>query len=517
MEIILSALPLVVAIVMLMVLRRSGIQASVATLGVAVAIVLVVPFLHLSLLELLIALGSAISSSLQVLTVLFPALLLYQLQQTKNGMHVLAKGFTQLCPDRDLLVLLIVVGLAPFMECVCGFGVGTVVVIPILVAVGFDALQAAVLGLLGQIAVPWGALAVGTVLAAGLTGLDAGALGAYTALITAPLPIMFGLVALVMSGGKKALRRWRLAAIVAGAVLVLGEWPFSQVPGVELAGVLASLLALTLLVLWSYLWIRRPAGREPASVQDERDNLSGDNAFTSASTLHDEREASHQLWRVVAPYAILTVTLLISRLVVPLRDWLSQNVVLAVPLINLHLPLLYMPGFWLLFAALTVVPISRINNAEFWAGAARTWRQFLPGAVAITCFLAASQVMSASGMTTVLGKTAALLGANYGWVAPWLGALGGWLTGSNAGGNAMFALLQKEVSVRVGLPLYWILAAQNGSGSIVTMASPARTILAATTAGLLGEESQILQKVGPVVLVAIGIIMLLLMGILSRF
>jgi lactate permease len=449
--------------------------------------------------------------------VLFPALLLYQLQQTKNGMHVLAEGITRLCPDRNLLVLLIVVGLAPFMECVCGFGVGTVVVIPVLIAVGFDALQAAVLGLLGQIAVPWGALAVGTVLAAGLTRLDSGTLSAYTALVTAPLPIMFGLVALAMSGGKKALQRWWPAALVAGAALVIGEWLFSRVPGAELAGVLASLIALILLVLWSYVSVRRPLGREPASEDDHKDP-SRNRVFTPAPTPHDEpQEAPHQLWRVVAPYAILTVTLLISRLVAPLQDWLSHNVVLAASLINLHLPLLYTPGFWLLFAALTVVPISRISNAEFWASAARTWRQFLPGAVAITCFLAASQVMSASGMTTVLGKTAATLGRNYGWVAPWLGALGGWLTGSNAGGNAMFALLQKEISTRVGLPQYWILAAQNGSGSIVTMASPARTILAATTAGLLGQESQILQKVGPVVLVAIAIITLLLMSVLSRF
>jgi lactate permease len=81
----------------------------------------------------------------------------------------------------------------------------------------------------------------------------------------------------------------------------------------------------------------------------------------------------------------------------------------------------------------------------------------------------------------------------------------------------MFALLQKEVSTRVGLPLYWILGAQNGSGSIVTMASPARTILAATAAGLLGKESQVLQKVGPVVLVSIVVIMLVLVSIVSSF
>jgi lactate permease len=510
-EIILSALPLVAAIVMLIVLQRSGLQASLVTLGVAIGIALAIPSLRIPGFDVLIAIGTGLSSSLLVLSVLFPALLLYQLQQTKEGMSVLAAVIARLCPDRDLLVLLIVLGLAPFVESVSGFGVGTVVVIPILIAVGFDALQAATLGLLGQIAVPWGALAVGTVLGADLTGLNAGTLGAYTALVTAPLPVMFGLVALVMSGGKEALRRWWLAAVVAGTVLTGGEWLFSQVPGAELAGVLASLLSLALLVLWSYIvTILGPHTVAPPQKEQPISKL-------SISKGNKREEAVPQLWQVIAPYVVLTTTLLISRLVVPLRGWLSSHMLLAVPLIHLSMPLLYTPGFWLLLAAFSVVALSHLSGTELWASGVRTWRQFLPGAVAITCFIAAGQVMSVSGMTAVLGKAAATLGGNYGWIAPWLGALGGWLTGSNAGGNAMFALLQKEVAVRVGLPLYWILGAQNGSGSIVTMASPARTILAATAAGLLGKESQVLQKVGPVVLLAIAIIMLVLVSIVSRF
>jgi lactate permease len=316
-----------------------------------------------------------------------------------------------------------------------------------------------------------------------------------------------------MSGGRGALRRWWVAAVVVGAVLTGGEWFFSQVLGAELAGVVASLIALALLMLWSYI-ATRLFSVETRAVAARRERQSV--AELSIMEEGDRKEVTPHLWQVIAPYVILTVTLLVSRLVTPLRDWLSSHIVLMVSLIHLNLPLLYTPGFWLLLAALSTIPILHISGAQFRASVVRTWNQFLPGAVAITCFLAASQVMSASGMTTVLGKAAATLGGNYDWIAPWLGALGGWLTGSNAGGNAMFALLQNEISTRVGLPLYWILGAQNGAGSIVTMASPARTILAATAAGLLGKESQVLQKVGPMVLIAIGIIMLLLVSIVSR-
>lgn len=523
MGIFLAALPLLVAIVMLAVLQRSGLQTSLATLGIAIGVALVVPTLRLSLYQLLLALGSGFATSLTVLSVLFPALLLYQLQQAQGSMSVLARGITRFCPERDLLVLFIVLGIAPFVESVSGFGVGTVVAIPILVALGFEPLQAAVVGLFGQIAVPWGALAVGIAVGAQLTKLDPGMLGATTALITAPLPILFGIAALVMSGGIRAIRRHWLVACLAGILLVGGEWFFSQVPGIELAGALASLLSGALLGIWGYLLARRTNRFGKGNVGEE--NLVGLAARPNAAARvypQSSLDASvspnvaPHFWLIVVPYIILTITLLLSRLIIPVRDWLQMHVVVGVPSLGLSLPLLYIPGFWVLLAALSVIPLLRISRAEVQQIIARTWRQFFPGAVAILCFLAASQVMNASGMITVLGVAAATLGSNYDWVAPWLGALGGWLTGSNAGGNAMFALLQKSVSVRAGLSLNWVMGAQNGAASIATMVSPARVILATTTAGLLGKESSIVRKIGPIVLVAIVVIMMLLVGITAR-
>lgn len=514
MEIVLSALPLIVAIGALAVLRRSGLQTGIVTLIVAVLIALLVPSFYLSPLHLLLALGGGISTSLTVLFILFPALLLYQLEQTRAGMSILAQGIARLCPDKDLLVLAVVLGLAPFAEAVSGFGVGTVVVIPILIAVGFDPFQAAIFGLLGQFAVPWGGLAVGTVIGAQLTQLDPGILGASTALLTAPFPFLFGFVALYMSGRWGAIRCHWLACCTASSVVVFGLWLFSFVPGVELAGALACLLDLALLIAWGYMLARRtPQERTTPShetrTSEHEPTTESIVEHTTASTTPSNR-SNIALWRVVTPYVLLVAALLLSRLIVPLRDWLQTNVILSLPIIALHFVILYNPGALLLLSAFATIPLLRINGGEATRTLAKTWKQFFPGAVAILCFLAVSQVMSASGMTTMLGTAAARLGNNYVWIAPWLGALGGWLTGSNTGGNAMFAVLQKAVSMRIGLPLRWVMAAQNGSGSVATMISPARLILAATAAGLLGKESYLLRRVGPLVLVAVAIVMVLL-------
>lgn len=499
--IVLAMLPLLVALLMLAILQRSALHTGLATVAVTLLMVLLLPPFRLTPLRTLLAVGGGFATALTVLYVLFPALLLYQLLRATDSIIVLARGVERLCPDRELQILLLVIGVAPFVESVSGFGVGTVVIIPMLLALEIDVLPAAMLGLLGQIAVPWGALAVGTTLGAALTGLNANLLGASTALITALLPIGFGLFTLAFVGGRKTVTRLWLPALLAGLLLVAGEWFFSLTTSVELAGALAALPVIVVLALWGNLFTHKP-------TLEQRDTLERLPAEKAQSTLPSLQTA-------ISPYALLTLLLLISRLLPPLRQLLQTIGVLTIPTIGLQLPLLYEPGFFILLSALAAIFILRIQASTVWLVIQRTVKQFTPGAVAIICFLATSQLMRDSGMVTLLGTSAATLGRFYGLLAPWLGALGGWLTGSNAGGNAMFAPLQRAVSIYAHLPLLWLMAAQNGSGSIATMVAPARTILATTTAGIPGKEGQLLRHIGPLVLLAIVSIMVLLLLFLN--
>src|SRR5581483_4203005 len=253
----------------------------------------------------------------------------------------------RLCPDRDTQILLLVLGLAPFIEAVSGFGVGTVVVIPMLMALGLDTLQAATLGLLGQLAVPWGGLAVGITLGAELTGLHSGVIGAYTALITAPLPIGFGIAALAIYGGKAAVKRLWLAVVAASIVLVAGEWFFSQMPGVELAGAFAGVPTTILLALWGHF-----AARQANSKSDLAHT-------TSQATLERTGDiSSPRFLLALAPYIILIGALLI------------------IPAIELRFQLLYNPGFYVLLAALAAALLLHTGAPGFRTALGKTARQF---------------------------------------------------------------------------------------------------------------------------------------------
>ena len=490
MTILLAMLPLLVAIIMLAALQRSGLQAGLATMLVALLLVLFVPVFHLSFVQSALAVGQGIGSSLTVLYVLLPALLLYQVQRVTGCIDILARGIGRLCPERDIQLLLLVIGVAPFVESVSGFGVGSVVIIPMLMALGLETMQAAVLGLFGQIAVPWGALAVGTVLGAQLTQLNANTLSAHTALLNIPVPCLFALLTLLLGGTRGALKRlWPLALLV-GLLLAVGEWCFSLWLGVELAGAFAAIPVIILLV---------GAGRIGHKALPEQEQA--------------PKVAGKTFLLALIPYIILTFLLLLSRFVVPLQHWLQTNGVLSIAAINLHFQLLYSSGFFIFLTVLATLLLTRANFVQIKEALLHTLRQFTPGAVAIASFLAASQVMSSGGMIVVLGSAAATLGYGYSWVAPWLGALGGWITGSNAGGMAVFAQLQRTISLKAHLPVYWVMAAQNGADSIATMASPARMVLATTTVGLVGKEGQILRKVALPVLCAVVLMMLVLVVI----
>src|SRR5205085_674662 len=101
--------------------------------------------------QLALGLAQGTPTIFMVLFVLFAGLVLYHLQRQAGGLDALARGIVRLSPRREVQILVLVLGVAPAVESVSGFGVGTVVVIPVLAALGLGPLRAATLGLLSQV------------------------------------------------------------------------------------------------------------------------------------------------------------------------------------------------------------------------------------------------------------------------------------------------------------------------------------------------------------------------------
>jgi lactate permease len=98
-------------------------------------------------------------------------------------------------------------------------------------------------------------------------------------------------------------------------------------------------------------------------------------------------------------------------------------------------------------------------------------------------------------MSAALASAAVSLGRPYVLLAPLVGGVGGFLTGSNSGANAMFAAAQAQAAQRLRYPVLWLVAGQNVSASVATMASGPRVQLAMSLLGTEDRDPTLFRRV----------------------
>src|SRR5699024_880585 len=125
----------------------------------------------------------------EVALILLFGMVLARLLEAAGSMSRISSWVESLSPNRPLGGALVVSGIVPFAETVAGLGIGVPCGVPIRRHRGCTLRQSALLGLLGLIAVPWGALGPGTTVAAALAGFDVDELGLSTAWLNA-IPVV---------------------------------------------------------------------------------------------------------------------------------------------------------------------------------------------------------------------------------------------------------------------------------------------------------------------------------------
>ena len=451
--------PFVVAGVALLGLRLPAMWAGVAALAAALAGALFWPSLDVS------GLGAAflggLSTSGRVLYVLFGGLLLYNLLSAGGAVSEVSRFLGRLEPEGGALALGVVIGVAPFFESVTGFGVAVVISAPILLAAGFSPLRAAVLSSWGQCAVPWGALGVGTVIGADLSGIGFPELSDLSALLSLPLFPVYAICAVALAGGWRSIRRHGIEALILGVVAGAGTLLCSLYLVPELSGAAGGLAATAVFLGWR--WRRLDGLDVPV--------------------------------RALMPYAFLLALLAAANASGSLKSLLEDLG-----------PVFSGPGLPLLVSCAFAAPLLGLGVDDVGVAARGTIGQWLPTAGAVLAFVLAGQVVASSGAAALLASGAAAFGALYPAVAPVVGALGGALTGSNAASNALFMPLQIEAARDLGVSEAFTAAAQNVAGSHASLLAPQRIILAATATGLLGREGDITRAALPPVLASVVIL-----------
>ncbi|AMG87465.1 L-lactate permease [Bordetella bronchiseptica] len=512
---LLAALPIVALIVLMVAMRWTAQQAG--TTGIFIASAVAVLAFATPLDTLAVASAKGVWDALFILYVIWPALLLYHVMSHSGGYDALRRGIELM--SRNELFVIVALGwvFASFLQGIDGFGTPIAVVAPLLVAFGMRPVYAVAIPIIAHIwAKFYGTLGVGWLATLQVVDIDA-ATTASTALQAALLisiqAVLGGFTIVWLYGRWAAIRSgWPLVLVIA-AIQGLG-----QVAAVYVDPVLAAFLPATAALVALIPLSRWSRYREPDASIVERPAM-----LDHASRKRVDAEPPMGLWTALAPYGLLTVLALCVSMIDPLHSRLDAVAWgLAFPEVATGLgmttaaaaqysalrPFSHPGAYILLTALLTFVVFHRRGYFRKWAEQhgeppARIVPELLQGAVPasipIIAFLVMASIMKHSGqnLTLAMGIAAVAPAYVFAFLSNAIGILGAFMTSSSTSSQVIFSDVQMRLAQAKGLPVSTILAAQSAGGAIGNAIAPANVVMGASTAGIAGQEGEILRKTLP--------------------
>jgi glycolate permease len=474
-----AALPLVVVLVLMGWLRRSGLVAAASGLGVAGLLAVGVWRMPLGLALWSTAFGALYALS-PILYIVGSALWLYNLTQDTGHFDLLRRWMERHASgDASIQAILVAFCFGALLEGCAGFGAPVAVTAFLLVGLGFTAERAAVVALIANTApVAFGGMGIPIVALAGVTELDLSKLSAMVGRQVPVLSFILPSYLVWVVARSDGLRRAWPAALVAGGSYALGQFLVSNLWGPYAADILAALTAIATLV--AFLRLSRRHSGAPSLISTG-DTLAG--------------------W---LPWVLLSaVMVLCSYLKLP-----SVGAI-TVPIPSLHKGVfitLYQKPYAALYSiqplgtgsaivaaiALTALCLRVRPQVVATAGSKALKQMALPG-LTVVAIVSLAYLYNYSGMAYTLGAAMAGLGAVFPFVSSYVGWVGCFLSGSDTASNLLFGNLQVAAAHQLGLNPYLLAATNSSGGAIGKMISPQNIAVGVTTVGLIGQEGRILR------------------------
>lgn len=495
-----AALPLVILMVILVAFRIKAHMAALFALivGLAVAVGIFHMPLHLGLLATMYGAGYGL---FPIFWIIFPVFFLYELTVRAGRFGLLHECLIGVTEDSRLQLLLIAFSLGAFFEGAAGFGTPVAVCGTILIALGFQPVEAAGLALLANTApVAFGGLGIPIVALHGVTGLDTLLLGRVIAMLLTLFCILvpFWLVC-TFAGFKAMLEVWP-AILVAGCSFGFTQLLIARIHGPWLVDIFASVASIVALVLFLRIWKPRRI------LNAQRQDITG---------LPRRQNANNAgiVFRASLPWIVLTVCVVLWG-IPHFSQWLDR-------IGTLHPHISGLDG--MVFRMPPVVPAPTPESAIFtlnWLSATGTGifiasliaavfmgikfrvvaRVLLHTAFATRFTLVTIAALMGLGFLTrfcgfdaTLGLALARTGVLYPFFAPLVGWIGTASTGSDTSSNVLFGSLQQMTAQQLGISPYLMTAANSGGGVMGKMIATQNIVVATTATGTYGKEGSILR------------------------
>lgn len=468
--------------------------------------------------------------TLGLLWIIFGAILLLNTLKHSGGITAIRAGFTTISPDRRIQAIIIAWLFGCFIEGASGFGTPAAIAAPLLVAIGFPAMAAVLLGMLVQ-STPVSFGAVGTPIIVGInTGLDTASIGAqlveqgsswgqFLQLITSQVAIIHATVGVVMPlimvmmltrffGQEKS---WKAGlevlpfAIFGGLAFVLPYAATGIFLGPEFPSLLGGLIGLAIVTSaarFGFLvpkntWDFAPADKWPSewlgSVEMKLDELT------------TKPMSALRAW---LPYVMVGALLVISRVFPEVGNALKAVVVnfpdlLGEAGVSANFQPLYLPGGILVAVVLATFFLHGMKARDLGKAVKESSSVLLSAGFVLLFTVPMVRILINSGVNgaelasmpiLMAGWVAESVGGIYPLLAPSIGALGAFIAGSNTVSNMMFSQFQFGVASSLGISSALIVSVQAIGAAAGNMVAIHNVVAASATVGLLGREGSTLRK-----------------------
>ena len=489
-------------------------------------------------------------SAFEVLVIIFGAILIMNTLSRSGAMSAINRMFTGITPDARLQAIIIGFIFGAFIEGAAGFGTPAALCAPLLISVGFPPLAAAIIALeFNSIPVPFGAVgtptntAFQTVMSA-VQNPDAWktAFTQWSALplaICAPVILIIGIAVLCGMFGKDKKFTDVIPVIpfilYVSAVFDVLYLAIATFVGPELTSLVSAVLTLFLVIFTT-----RKGFLVPKTVWtfDKKENW--DKSWLNGTAVPAPKTSDMSLVKAWTPYFIIAIILVATRVSQSQgAGWSTamknfkigtgeSGIILG---LDWNWAILWSPGLVFVLVAVLTFFMHNMRSSEIKGAFDDTIKQVTGAAIALFFGVAMVNLFrftnidsaTLSGvadavkdpMLLVMAEAlAAVAGKAYVVIAPFIGVLGAFMSGSNTVSNTLFASLQYETASILSMPTVIIVALQNMGGAIGNMVCVNNVVAACATTGTIGNEGKIIRtNAVPMVTLSIIVVIVAVVGI----
>ncbi len=525
----LALAPIITVFLLLVIAKRPAKQAMPVAYLVTAAIALLIWQVPLAVIAASTIEGLVMAA--EILYIVFGAILLLNVLKVSGAVATIRRGLLSISADRRIQAIIIVWLFGSFLEGASGFGTPAAVCAPLLVALGFPALAAVMVALIGNsTAVVFGAVGIPVLL-----GINAGLEGAnvvnnylakldvsyveYFRRIVVRAGILNGIVGTLIPllmvscltryfGQRKSwsegLAVWQFA-LFSGLAFTIPSTLTAVFLGAEFPSLIGGLVGLAIVIpVAQKEWFTPKQIWDFPPADDWEDGWRG-----SLRAVINDRVEHMTLVKAWIPYVLVGFLLMLSRL--PFLPF--QGLLKAVKLnwlnvleteIAINSEPFYLPGTVFILVVIVTYFLHRVPTKDLKQATIDAVKTLTGTALVLAAAVPLARVFINSGFNesglasmplTLAEMVSNLAGQSWPLFAPIIGAMGSFISGSATVSNMMFSLFQFGVASEIDISGAVVVALQAVGAAAGNMICVSNVVAASATVGLSGCEGLLIRRV----------------------